>query len=71
MRAYDAGLERQWLAETLADWNDCGFISLALAQRFERRLPMLARVLGWSRDRVLAQARGDAEQIHMNDQFCS
>jgi hypothetical protein len=27
----------------------------------------LARVVGWSRDRVLAQAQSDAEQIRFNE----
>ena len=67
MRTYDAGLEREWLAERLASWQARGCIESAAAERFNRRVRRLARVVGWSRDRVLAQAQSDAEQIRFNE----
>jgi hypothetical protein len=67
MTNYDAGLEREWLAERLASWQARGFIESAVADQFNRRVRRLARVVGWSRDRVLAQAQSDAEQIRFNE----
>jgi hypothetical protein len=59
----DAGEQREFLAEELADWTDAGFWQTPRARTWNRRAKILARSVGMSHAELLDILRGDAETI--------
>jgi len=57
----DAGEQREFLTQELADWIDAGFWSLPRSDRFHRRVKILARRVGMDRIALLDELRTDAE----------
>ena len=57
----DAGEQREFLTQELADWIDAGFWSLPRADRFHRGVKILARRVGMDRIALLDELRTDAE----------
>jgi len=63
MKTYDAGDQREQLAQDYADWIAAGFISTEKAQRFYRRVRILARAISRPWQEVLNVIKHDAETI--------
>ena len=61
--AMDAGQQREYLAEQLADWRDAQFWPLASAERFYRRAKVLARRIGGTLEEVMENLSADADAI--------
>jgi hypothetical protein len=59
----DAGEQREFLAQALADWIDAGFWSLPSSNAFHRRVTILARRVGMDRAALLDQIRADVDAI--------
>jgi hypothetical protein len=57
----DAGEQREFLTQELADWIDAGFWSIPRSDRFHRRVKILARRVGMDRVALLDELRTDAE----------
>ena len=60
---YDAGCEREALAEELASWEAAGMVLSYKAQRWDRRVSHLARVCRMARQMVMADLQNDAKAI--------
>ena len=59
----DAGEQREFLAEQLADWIEAEFWSMPRADAFHRRAKILAASVGMPRAELLDVLRCDAEGI--------
>jgi hypothetical protein len=59
----DAGKQREFLTQALADWIDAGFWSLPRSTAFHRRMTILARRIGMGRVELLDQIRADVDAI--------
>ena len=57
----DAGEQREFLTQELADWIDAGFWSLPRSTTFHRRVRILAQRVGMDRVALLEEIRADAE----------
>jgi hypothetical protein len=68
MQTYDAGYEREALANDLARWKAAGFIASASAWRWERRLRRLAKATGFPLAEVRAEINTDADLILSTDE---
>ncbi len=60
---HDAGRMREELAAELAEWREAGYWSPHRARRFHRRVRLLARLTGLSRDEVYADLQADADAM--------
>ena len=56
----DAGEQREFLTQELADWIDAGFWSLPRSNAFHRRVRILAHRVGMDRVTLLDELRADA-----------
>jgi hypothetical protein len=59
----DAGEQREFLTQALADWIDAGFWSLPRSNEFHRRVRILARRIGMGRVALLDELRADVDAI--------
>ena len=59
----DAGEQREFLAEQLADWIEAEFWPTPRADAFHRRAKILARSVGMTRVELMDVLRSDAEVI--------
>jgi hypothetical protein len=59
----DAGEQREFLAEELADWTDAGFWPTPRAKTFHRRAKILARSVGMTHAELLDVLRCDADAL--------
>jgi hypothetical protein len=59
----DAGEQREFLAEELADWTEAGFWSVERARTFYRRAKILAWEVGIPRAELLDVLRCDADAL--------
>jgi hypothetical protein len=57
----DAGEQREFLTQALADWIDAGFWSLPRSSEFHGRVTILARRMGMGRIALLDQLRADVD----------
>ena len=57
----DAGEQREFLTQELADWIDAGFWSLPRSRAFHRRVRILAHRVRMDRVVLLDELRADAD----------
>lgn len=69
MASYDAGLEREALARELAEWQAAGFISGAKAERWNRRVRILAKRTGFLAAAVTNDLLADAGRIRAGEEI--
>ncbi len=60
---YDAGRERERLFRVLAAWTAAGFVPRQRAERFYRRVGVLARRTGVPFETILTDLRAEAEGV--------
>lgn len=66
-QAYDAGHERQKLAELLANWDAIGFIDPQRSRSTHRRVKTLAKRIGLTPEQTYEQLRKDAARHTASD----
>lgn len=64
---YDAGHERQTLAEELANWDAIGFIDPQRSRSIHQRVKTLARQIGLNPEQTYEQLRKDAANLTASD----